>query len=160
MLKKVFIVITTLILCCFLTSCGLERDKNADEILLGSWQDGVSMRASMEITEGKGNAYKIIVHWAGSAFDSSEWTMTAVYSDRTLSYSDCECKEITYSDNGEKSEKLIYEKGEGVFEYADGFLYWLDGTEPELGCIFEHIGKTVGDNGGFDDMKDDFTGVW
>ena len=118
------------------------------------------MRASMEINEGNGNTYEITVHWAGSAFDSTEWSMTAVFSDNILSYSDCVCKEVTYSDSGEKNEKTLYENGEGTFEYAGALLYWLDGTDPDLGCIFGHIGKNADDSGSVDDFKDDFTGVW
>ena len=159
-MKKVSILLIVVLLCCIMTSCGQTRDKASDELLLGSWQDGVSMRASMEITEGNGKGYELTVHWAGNAFESKEWTMTAVFSDKILSYSDCVCKEVAYSESGDISEKTLYEKGEGIFEYAGGLLYWLDATDLDLGCIFEHVGKTVDDSGSVGDMKDDLTGVW
>ncbi|MBQ6445601.1 MAG: hypothetical protein IJI95_04420, partial [Clostridia bacterium] len=70
------------------TSEAEEESKTADKTvikndvnLVGTWDDKMSQRATMEIRGGKGKHYQIHVHWGSTAFEADEWTMTGTFND-------------------------------------------------------------------------------
>ena len=72
------------------TSEAEEESKTADKTvikndvnLVGTWDDKMSQRATMEIRGGKGKTYQIHVHWGSTAFESDNWTMTGTFNDTT-----------------------------------------------------------------------------
>ena len=76
---------------------------------------------------------RFTVTWSGSAWESSEWTMSGVFDEETLSvsYANARRTDRAFGEDGEiVSEKLVYENGSGSFRFSEGdTLRWEDETE-------------------------------
>lgn len=108
----------------------------------GEYQDSVSQKATATVTASGSNGAVIKVSWANSAFEATEWTMTAkLYEDGLLSYDDCTCIKTTYADDGTPSEEVEYTGGEGFFTpQDDGSLLWNGAADEQCAsCVFEKV---------------------
>lgn len=104
---------------------------NTDD-LLGKWGEKVVGRCGITIEKGEDDKYQISIHWSSSAFESSEWTMTAVSTGNgsEIRYEDCEKKDIKFTSNTESTETVVYQNGTGTFGLLSTYeLYWNDETE-------------------------------
>lgn len=108
--------------------------------LVGTWDDKMSQRATMEIRGGKNQTYQIHVHWGSTAFEADEWTMTGTFNDSTgeLTYKDCKHVTITLDeDDGPEEEEVHYTNGTGKFLYKNGELSWQADNDPDVNaCVF------------------------
>ena len=52
-----------------------QADENVAYAFAGSWQDEVSQRASMDVTQD-GRHVEILVHWGGSATEAASWEIS------------------------------------------------------------------------------------
>lgn len=94
-----------------------DVQKEADfKSFAGNYQDEVSQRASMTISEEG----KIQVTWASSATETTVWEMSVQKDGDKLVYSDC--KKST-------NDQVEYENGKGYFEIKDGKLSWSGAQE-------------------------------
>ena len=124
------------------TSEAEEESKTADKtvILVGTWDDKMSQRATMEIRGGKGKTYQIHVHWGSTAFESDNWTMTGTFNDTTgeLTYKDCKRVTTTLNEeDGPETEEVHYTNGTGKFLYKNGELSWRADNDPDVNdCVF------------------------
>ncbi len=129
------------------TSEAEEESKTADKTvikndvnLVGTWDDKMSQRATMEIRGGKGKTYQIHVHWGSTAFESDNWTMTGTFNDTTgeLTYKDCKRVTTTLNEeDGPETEEVHYTNGTGKFLYKNGELSWRADNDPDVNdCVF------------------------
>lgn len=120
---------------------GMSEDELAAfyEGLAGEYWDEYSKRAYMNAEALGSDGLKIVVHWSSSAFEYSEWVMTAkLYEDGLLSYYDCTYKIYVYGDDGSASTEVVSENGSGFFSVTDdGKLLW-NGAEDDYcrECVF------------------------
>ncbi|MCD8083408.1 MAG: YARHG domain-containing protein [Clostridiales bacterium] len=94
---------------------------------IGSWDDN---RCHITIEEAGSAQFRVEIMWGSSAFEDSEWVMTAAFDGNTgmLNYSNCVQKDVVYSDDGNVTETVVYENGTGSFYIENGYLYWNDET--------------------------------
>lgn len=108
--------------------------------LVGTWDDKMSQRATMEVRGGKNHTYQIHVHWSSTAFEADDWTMTGTFNDSTgeLTYKDCKRVTITLrEDDGPEEEEVHYTNGTGKFLYKNGELSWQADNDPDVNaCVF------------------------
>lgn len=111
-----------------------------DVNLVGTWDDKFSQRATMEVRGGKNNTYQIHVHWASTAFESDNWTMTGTFNDTTgeLTYKDCKRVTTTLDEaDGPEQEEVHYTNGTGKFVYKNGELSWHANNDADVNeCVF------------------------
>ena len=107
--------------------------------LEGDYQDAFSQRAAMTVTAKGAEGAIAEIHWAGSAFDSYDWTMTIrLAEDGLLCYSDCVKTLMEYPDESTFKTTTLYEDGEGFFSFSEGKLYWNGAAAEECQeCVFE-----------------------
>lgn len=92
-------------------------------------------RATMKVEADGMDGARISVTWAGSAFESGEWTMSGKFDMDTLTveYADCVKKDVVYKDEGViESETVEYENGTGSITFREGnplALIWKDDQE-------------------------------
>lgn len=124
-----------------------ETSKTADKTvikndvnLVGTWDDKMSQRATMEIRGGTGKTYQIHVHWSSTAFEADNWTMTGTFNDTTgeLTYKDCKRVTTTLNEaDGPEEEEVHYTNGTGKFIYKNGELNWRADNDPDVNsCVF------------------------
>lgn len=109
--------------------------------LVGDYADKVSQRATMNIKYNKDkNEFDVVISWGNSAFETMQWDMTARDDGNVnfLSYNNCQCKTITYPDNGKEVEKVVYKDKSGILLVnEDMTITWIDDNEEEH--IFERM---------------------
>ncbi|MBQ3884732.1 MAG: hypothetical protein II729_01330 [Ruminococcus sp.] len=119
----------------------LIRSEDTNEIyngdsFIGSWSRG---RCGIEITKN-GDKYDVVIQWAGSAQDGSEWHYTCYYDEGSgflVSEATGVKKYITYSAEG-STEEIKYTEGRAKFAIDDGLLVWQDLDEHVAdGMMFE-----------------------
>lgn len=129
------------------TAAEEETTKSADKTvikndvnLVGTWDDKMSQRATMEIRGGKDQTYQIHVHWSSTAFESDDWTMTGTFNDTTgeLTYKNCKRVTITLDEaDGPEEETVHYTNGTGKFLYKNGELSWHADNDADVNdCVF------------------------
>lgn len=108
--------------------------------MAGDYMDKISERAGAMITSGpEGDNVEIVVSWAASATETSQWTMHAeMNDDNQLVYSDCVYKIISYDEEGNESVETVYSEGEGYLEFTEeGELAWTGAQDEDCrACIF------------------------
>ena len=107
-----------------------------------------SGRIEITVEAGEDDNAKIRVEWAGGFKDKAEWTMSGKFDpvSKSISYSDCVKKEVTYkSENEIESSKEIYTGGKGsfFFDNTGKKLIWKDDKENTgEGLNFEQLSET------------------
>lgn len=108
-----------------------SNDNNSDAFV-GTWVEKISKRGGIEIQKGDGNGiYHVSIHWAGSAFESNDWTMTAKATGigSNLRYDDAKYVKKDYSSGTEPIITVMYENGTGSFILLNSNeLIWSDET--------------------------------
>ena len=106
---------------------GSEITDPAGGDLVGSWQDEVSERAGMDVTENEDGTYSILVSW-GSSFDETAcWEITGTWDENLggLTYDDGSYYIVK---NGEKTGE---ETTNGGFYKEGEKLRWKDSKNEE-----------------------------
>ena len=119
---------------------GAALSINYASSLSGNYQDSVSQRATAKVFDN-GETLDIIVRWSSSATETTMWDMVCNNEGDKLTYTNCKKSNVTYDENGESTEDVEYENGEGYFTLEDGKLLWNGASEENCAaCVFE---KTV-----------------
>ncbi len=112
----------------------------------GSFTEPIAGRCNIDIERLEGDEYRVTVRWSGSAFESSNWEMTATYYESTglLEYTDAKFYIRTYTDEENYTDDVKYTDGAGEFWFEeDGTLGWrsanmdVDGIDGET--FFERV---------------------
>lgn len=119
-----------------------------------NYVDTVSQRASMTLSgilAMDEQVMNVTITWPESADIVRMWIMTVksepvLFIDEntaTMAYTDCICKRLTYDENGDVTESILYENGSGalVMCYADG----LDG-EMTIGYSWQPDAELMTEN--------------
>ena len=111
--------------------------------MAGDWQEEIAQRASMTVTAEGGDFVRIVVQWPNSYAETVRWAMNArLAEDGLLCYSDC-CKSvITYTDEENFTETVVYENGSGFLSLSpeDGKIYWNGAADPEcVDAVFARV---------------------
>lgn len=116
----------------------LDQTATGYENLPGEYQDSVSMRASMAVTEcDEKEGLDVIVMWSNEGDQTTTWEMhVTMDNDARLAYTDCVCTDV-----GGECVSVIYENGTGYFEMGDdGQLLWTGAQDESCReCVFEKI---------------------
>ena len=75
--------------------------------------------------------YNVKIHWGSSAFESYNWSMTAVSTGNgaELRYEDCTLIDLVFTSEEESTETVVYENGTGTFNLLSTYeLVWNDET--------------------------------
>jgi hypothetical protein len=137
MKKMLFSIILSFILC--IPTFAVNASQLSD-YYGGTWWDLYSQRCYMEITSYN-DALFVAISWGHSAFESSEWRMTAFYNPATgkFHYNDCKYSILSSDDYGNDVETIQYVNGSGtIYISSNGYLYWEDYVEQTgMNCYFE-----------------------
>ena len=102
---------------------------SADE-MVGTWADNVAGRATIEISPAEDGRYAIHINWGNTAFETYQWTMTAVATDNNVLYYDDCVKTIVTLPEGEGAEEKVeevYTGGHGQFVLlSTNEIQWTD----------------------------------
>ena len=104
----------------------------------GSWQDEVSMRATMDVAQD-GDHVEILVHWGGSATEAAVWEISGEFDPETgeLAYDDGRYAVIEWDEDG--NDTVVEEQTtSGSFTWEDGKLRWKDAMNEDEG-LFEKL---------------------
>ena len=72
----------------------------------------------------------VTITWAGSAYESSEWTFSGYFDGRgVMQYSNCLKTSTTFDENGNGYPVEEYNYGTGYIQMDDGGLTWVDDQE-------------------------------
>ena len=103
-------------------------------------------RASIDVKADDTDNALFTVHWASSAAEFSEWTMSGALDTETLTvkYDNCVKKNYAFGEDGEvKSEETVYENGTGTITFVEGEpsgLTWDDEQEHIAdGSLFQFV---------------------
>ena len=99
-------------------------DVSQSDPYVGLYTEELSHRCQIEIKKSENFdtylTYNVTIHWASSAFDSSEWNMSGQFNGRgVLNYSDCECKRFVTGEDGTISENVEYSNGTGYIQMSE-----------------------------------------
>lgn len=100
----------------------------------GSWYDIVSQRCGMTIDAASDNKYNVKVMWGSSAYETTEWIMTAEFnrSDGTLRYTDGKKQTVSYdTEDSDPVYDVIHTGSAGFLRYQNGRIYWSDEKDHE-----------------------------
>ena len=112
-----------------------QADENVAYAFAGSWQDEVSQRASMDVTQD-GRHVEILVHWGGSATEAASWEISGEYDPETgaLTYKDARYTVTEWDEDG--NDTIIEEKtADGAFTWEDDKLRWTDSLNESEGLF-------------------------
>ncbi len=109
--------------------------------MLGRWAEKYAGRGVITITKGDAEGvYNVDIRWAGSAFESVNWSMTAVATGRgaELRYENARSWIRTYSSETEFTDAVEYENGTGTFVLNSAYEVMWDDETGHAGddCIF------------------------
>ena len=93
----------------------------------GTYTEPIAGRCTIDIEYLSGDDHKVTVQWAGSAYESANWEMTATYyvSTGLLEYTGAKYYIRTYTDDGNYTDDVKYTDGAGEFWFEeDGSLGW------------------------------------
>ena len=97
--------------------------------LVGTWAEKIAGRGVINIEKSDSTGlYKVRISWGNGANETYFWEMTAKPAGHnTLRYQDCRHTIVTFSENGDEREKLVYEKGSGSFTLNSAHeIMWQD----------------------------------
>ena len=118
----------------------LQNELLADFIgpmdLAGSWEDEISQRAGMDVTQNEDGSYDILVHWGGSATETAIWEIHGTYDEVSgmLTYEDGAYAVHTWD---EKNNETISgeETTSGTFMKEGDKLRWSDSKNSDDGLF-------------------------
>lgn len=147
-MKKLTAVILMISVCVLaFAACAQEDTQNPVMNIIGFYMDETSQRAGMNILcEGTDSA-AVIIDWASSASENTEWKFSGVYNteDNTISYDNCVKMEQLYSDTGVESSEVLYENGSGkLIINEDWSISWINDMEDTgSDCLFTFAGAPI-----------------
>ncbi len=103
--------------------------------LAGSWQDEISQRAVMDVTQKEDGSYEILVHWGASAVESANWEIHGTYDPVSgmLSYEDGRFFHLKFEND--KEEISDEQTTQGTFMKEGDKLRWSDSMNEEDGVF-------------------------
>ena len=109
--------------------------------LLGMWAEKIAGRCLITITKGVNEGeYAVSIHWGGSAWESSNWDMTAMPTGTPgqLRYENARCYIRTYSSETDFTDSVEYENGTGTFTLNSAYEIMWDDETAHAGdnCVF------------------------
>lgn len=106
--------------------------------LAGTYSDATSRRAMLFVEADGSDGLRMTASWSSSAFELTEWKMTArLDADGLLSYSDLTESLINSDADGEQTVSLIRENGTGHFVESEGKLLWSGADDEQCSaCVF------------------------
>ncbi len=112
--------------------------------IVGSYDDEVSGRATMEVIKDTGDQYVCMVNWSGGASETAVWTIKGTFdeSTKTLSYKDGSYTIISWAEDGTETASEP-ETTEGSVTIEDGKLRWKDSKNSEDGLFSMSSGGTL-----------------
>ena len=171
-MKKIVAFLLALALTAVLAACGTKNDTPAQEQepvqqeqntepemqqeqqgaaidYTGAYQDRVSQRATMTVTQD-GENLSFEVSWSNSAFETNEWTMSGKLSEdgTRVDYTDGRMVTTSFGEPGELPGEeatpvdvlVVYENGTGHFDIADGVFTWVSNNDDFAeNPVFERI---------------------
>ena len=119
---------------------GLTEDELAAcyESLAGTYSDATSLRAMLFVEANGSDGLRMTASWSSSAFELTEWKMTAhLDADGLLSYSDLTESLINSDADGKQTVDLVRENGAGYFVESEGKLLWIGADDEQCSaCVF------------------------
>ena len=104
--------------------------------LAGSWEDEISQRAGMDVTQNEDGSYDIVVHWGGSATETALWQIHGTYDETSgmLTYEDGAYSIHTWDDK--QNETISGEETtSGTFMKEGDKLRWSDSKNSDDGLF-------------------------
>lgn len=94
---------------------------------VGTWEDEVSKRASMDVTPNADGSFRFLIHWGGSATESAIWEINGTLDETsgTLVYEDGKYTIHTF-DEEDKETVSEEETTKGSLTLENGKLRWKD----------------------------------
>ena len=164
MMKRIVAIMLAPTLTTALAACSAKNDTPAQEQepvqqeqeqqeaaidYTGAYQDRVSQRATMTVTQDRENL-SFEVSWSNSAFETNEWTMSGKLSEdgTRVDYTDGRMVTTSFGEPGELPGEeatpvdvlVVYENGTGHFDIADGVFTWVsDNDDFAENPVFEKI---------------------
>ena len=118
-----------------------EDGQNPVMNIIGSYMDRVGQRASMDIVCEGTDSGRVVISWAGSAFEQAVWEFSGKWDEDThsIQYSNCKKAIRSYDDSGTMTETVEYENGTGAIIVQDDYtITWKDDQENAgQNCVFE-----------------------
>lgn len=117
----------------------------------GIYSEPISGRCTITIDHLDGDDHKVNVIWASSAFESSNWEMTATYyiSTGLLEYTGAKYYIRTYTDETNYTDDVKYTDGAGEFWFEeDGTLGWRSANSDVDGITGDTFFERLPDNFG------------
>ena len=147
-----------------LTACSSKSVAESPDAFLGSWScdrasidisplegrgmvldDGLAYSQDSEPAFEQGDAYRVLIHWGGSAFESSEWEYICSFDEGSGKLVD-EGKGVhatlTFDEDGSLlDEEIAYSDGSASFSLNEkGELTWKDDKDNAgKGMKFSHM---------------------
>lgn len=118
-----------------------ENGQNPVMNIIGSYQDSVGERATLDITVLDDGGY-FEINWASSAEESTRWQFTGRLEDNVVVYTDCWAYDVIADAEGSEVNDTHYENGTGTLTVnEDWTITWQDDMENAgEGCVFTLIG--------------------
>ncbi len=84
---------------------------------------------------------KVTIQWGSSAWSLGRWVFSGTLDLDTLTvnYTDCVMTEVEYGDDGQETEKTVYENGTGFLKFGENgtFTWHEDGADRDGDLVFE-----------------------
>ena len=109
--------------------------------MVGSWQDEVSQRATMDVEKAETGTYHILIHWASGAKEASIWEISGTYDETAgmLSYDNGNYSVHTWDDN-DKETIAEEDVTKGALMKEGEKLRWSD-SKNEDDCVFVKVSE-------------------
>lgn len=116
-------------------TAGMEDFEGSE--FVGQWE---CERASISV-EIESIGFVVNVHWGSSAFESTVWSYNCLYDgEKLVNHGDGVKTNLTFDEEGNESDEVVYEDGAVSFTIEDGKLIWNDEKENAgEGMAFEKI---------------------
>ncbi|MBQ1289443.1 MAG: hypothetical protein IIY23_04710 [Erysipelotrichaceae bacterium] len=144
-MKKLAIIIMTLLAVMLLVGCGQKKEEPAPtaeptsettpepteetvrvpvpEKYQGMYHDAIAGRAQLTLTSDK-----IEISWSNSAYDKAFYELPVSYDEANnrITYENGKLTEIVFESAEKHSDTVMYENGTGYFDIEEGKLLWQD----------------------------------
>ena len=128
----------------FLMGCGIPNaagTSKAAEKFLGEWQDETGS-VILDVWKEDSGLVHGEVCWIGEENRIRTWSFTGTARGNTFTYKECTQTRVSYNDDWEASEEVVYTGGTGKLTLGEESLSWEDDQTPEAaGVAFSYVGE-------------------